>query len=39
MTNVIRDITEDFVYDLSTVDGISQNYQLIAEAYDLIHEN
>jgi hypothetical protein len=35
MTEVIRDITEDFVYDLSTVDGISQNYQLNAEAYDV----
>ena len=35
MTDVIKDISEDFVYDLSVASEVSQNYQLIAEAYDV----
>jgi hypothetical protein len=35
LTDVIKDITEDFVYDLSVASEVSQNYQLFAEAYDV----
>jgi len=35
VTNVIRDITEDFVYDLSVPEDVGQNFQLNAEAYDV----
>jgi hypothetical protein len=35
VTEVIKDITENFVYDLSVVEGVGQNYQLNAEAYDV----
>lgn len=39
MTNIIKDITEDFVYDLSVAPGAGQTFELNAEAYDVAIDN
>jgi hypothetical protein len=39
VTNIIRDITEDFAYDLSVAEGVGQAFELNAEAYDIAINN